>query len=886
MDSLSEVPLLSEPDRLTKLHQLIYTNDDFKSKSLHGLLQFTWAMSLRSLSQLPGMTRTAAQLTEYDDACLDKALENKSFDFCRKLLESKAITAANELVIQHLHKLFTDMIILMPLKIKELRKMSDATHWISLAKLLTQFYTTAAGLQLHHEFWNAAMSQKTTHRCLALHDFLRIDMLPPQLYVPTVNMLKALSVGEDPSRATFKLLRQATGNLSWDRIFDSLREYCDNLRVEMGSHIRGVRMSPEESEAMIGVIELAGGVCKYDSNARQVMLEQQTWRVPLYLMQLLRCPIEPSLKAACLDALAALIGTEEAASSLWVSMEADGLLGGMKNELELAEAPDERYPLTINFCKLLKHLCQFPLPLTLGAGNRAQTGIGPFVDYILNVLLRLDSFSFKLPAEKWRLAVATLSILKAMIESYTPSGDDFGSDAVGVHPGFQLYKLLLTDSPLLRKLLQIVEVTGEHLEQFPNDHDTDLIAAGDGALGLLALALDGSRPYMNACRDAGAGLLLTSTHQLLRSINPRTNRADHVLNITKFVRHASTHPKLALISLHILRYLAMKLSDHELLSLTVTGPTTQRDEILRGFWECLELAGEDATECRAQLLRLLLQNVDSISISLSHFLLGYPLQAPLASASLQDPGVLNSPKTVLHSLLELLDDKSTRVDNPELTELGLELIYRLCANTETSAPALRYLRSSHDFVYRQLTELVVPPGGIDGQFLRTVGWLLKLSALELHVTSMSRQRSNTARLVQLLFQRSGSKNLVTDNNGTTLVNTTVGELSALGADESNILKVLEIFRMLSMTQEFPEPPNTDLLDITVVEQLAQRASEDGIVDLIYLHNLLRIELGPQIDQTGNSRRRFLERTELSPGFPAVDHTNLSGIWGKSGSLGR
>ena len=303
MDSLSEVPLLSEPDRLTKLHQFIYTNVDFKSKSLQGMVQFTWAMALRSLSQLPGMTTSAAQLTEFDDSCLDLALENKAFDFCRNLLEAKAITVDNELIIQHLHKLFTDMIILMPLKIKELRKMSDATHWISLAKLITQFYTTASGLGLHNEFWNAAVSQKTTHRCLALHDFLRIDMLPPQLYVTTVNMLKALSVGGDPSRATFKLLRQATGNLSWDRIFDSLREYCDNLRVELGLHgaTRGVRMSPEESEAMIAVIDIAGSVCSFDSNARQVMLEQQTWRVPLYLMQLLRCPIEPALKELVLN---------------------------------------------------------------------------------------------------------------------------------------------------------------------------------------------------------------------------------------------------------------------------------------------------------------------------------------------------------------------------------------------------------------------------------------------------------------------------------------------------------------------------------------------------------------------------------------------------------
>ena len=86
--------------------------------------------------------------------------------------------------MQQTHKLVTDLIILMPLKIKELRKMSDASQWISLANFISEFYGATAELNLHQEFWNAALQVKSTHRCLALHDFLRIDMLPIQLYVP------------------------------------------------------------------------------------------------------------------------------------------------------------------------------------------------------------------------------------------------------------------------------------------------------------------------------------------------------------------------------------------------------------------------------------------------------------------------------------------------------------------------------------------------------------------------------------------------------------------------------------------------------------------------------------------------------------------------------
>ena len=49
-------------------------------------------------------------------------------------------------------------------------------------------------------------------------------------------MIKSLSTGESGSKACFKLLKQATGNLSWERIFDSLRQYCDGLLAEMGSN--------------------------------------------------------------------------------------------------------------------------------------------------------------------------------------------------------------------------------------------------------------------------------------------------------------------------------------------------------------------------------------------------------------------------------------------------------------------------------------------------------------------------------------------------------------------------------------------------------------------------------------------------------------------------
>ena len=75
------------------------------------------------------------------------------------------------------------------------------------------------------------------------------------------------------------------------------------LRQEKG-------MSPQETDAMVQVVDLIGRVATNDAQARQIMLEQQSWRAPLYLMQSLRCPVAPDLKAAALSSLKARVSAK------------------------------------------------------------------------------------------------------------------------------------------------------------------------------------------------------------------------------------------------------------------------------------------------------------------------------------------------------------------------------------------------------------------------------------------------------------------------------------------------------------------------------------------------------------------------------------------------
>ena len=220
----------------------------------------------------------------------------------------------------------------------------------------------------------------------------------------------------------------------------------------------------------------------------------------------------------------------------------------------------------------------------------------------------------------------------------------------------------------------------------------------------------------------------------------------------------------------------------------------------------------------------------------------------MSRASLQDPGVLNSPKTTLHSLLWILSDKDLRIENRELVELGYELIYKLCHNDETSGPALRYLRSSHDFVYRQLNDLELPTGEVDALFLKTHGWLLKLVALELHVTTQQKQRSNQLRLVKLLFQRTNQT-----TSGQSLSTTMLNEMTMLHGESASSLLITDVFRLVNLSASFPDLPRTELLDMGVIQQLAAKCTSDNQVDLIKLHQMIKIELAPQVEGAANLR---------------------------------
>ena len=103
-ESLSEIPLLSDPVQLDRIHDTIL-NGEFKSKEVSSLLKLVWSVTLRSMSQLPSLSPSTAEIMEQDDTCLEKALQDNVFHFITKLIENDVIQ--DEALVNICHKLIT-----------------------------------------------------------------------------------------------------------------------------------------------------------------------------------------------------------------------------------------------------------------------------------------------------------------------------------------------------------------------------------------------------------------------------------------------------------------------------------------------------------------------------------------------------------------------------------------------------------------------------------------------------------------------------------------------------------------------------------------------------------------------------------------------------------
>ena len=804
-------------------------------------------------------------------------------------------------------------------------------------------------------------------RQISLYKFVRLagDLLPPSMYIPYLKMLAGLANGPQSAYQCFNLLKTNgtlggghASTVSWDHIFMSFNQYYMNLRQETAvisdmAHVyrqypRGI--TPQEAEGLAAALQLTRVIAIHDQQARIAICENPNWMTVVTFLGLISCSIPATLKAELLLTVAAFCKSSEIASTVWNSLESSQIIptirstsshkaGGILVELDEVEARNEEFPLTRAFVELLDVLTDIPVPSGLGAGYRAP-GFDPYLDFLRDsVFLKFNTRAYQDPGEKWHVAYVVLKIFAKLQRQYDAAIEDFiectveiqggGTTTVNKPPGHVLMIHMMNDSETLKMVVYIIDeacrLFGTY-KDFPGKKYLEKAVLC--CLHMLECTLEKQETFLSLLRDSGTSLIVSSLDKLLLAVNPWSGKADHLVKIAQFVVFNDTCPDHALSAVRILCYvcqssfvqpalISMFLAQHEL-----------SKSLLHGFVECLEaedaenmlnleeeLEEEDINQAtirsatRLSIMKLILYTVDQPSPNMAHFLLGYDLNK-VVKTNLQDPGVLGSPRTCLHAVLAILDRGTTSssmpssiTDTPQLAEHAYHLIYKLCANLDTSAATRRYLRNNHDLLFRHVqflpfsTDHKDKSGQMENLLLSQQQWLMKAAAIELRLTASNNQRSHTQRLVNLLLQDMvkppGLKSEVPLESDLSYF-----DIDSIGRGESHILrapqpsggqnrrKILSILDCLSFKHKYSTPIQLELLDPAGIEQEIKKCqfkNEQGLLqcNIKMLHRVLMNELNKlQGSSAAGQRPHFLQEIETLLTYMVTNNGTKQAVYTK------
>ncbi|KAF9463318.1 nucleoporin Nup186/Nup192/Nup205 [Collybia nuda] len=457
-------------------------------------------------------------------------------------------------------------------------------------------------------------------------------------------------------------------------------------------------------------------------------------------------------------------------------------LKGIEAELQEIEAPHRLYPSTIPFLKLLSTLIHTPkrvslkdrvtdvqpintVPEALGQPYRLP-GIGPFTAFVIdNVFANIANREYSRPSDRWEtndlclcfieraLASFDLESLVTSPEDVMPRGDALVP--LLVHPGYEVMKRLLTNSPLQASILSYIVEGVEGFEKEFADEEPFFKSTIVRILRIVLRTLEIQDIFLDVLipllSDFDSAPVIGTLHP--RSYFTRFDQAlsfgpQYIPALAAYIAYPS-HSELVLLSIKIASILSSANLSSNLTTLIERSGDSER--IIGGFvkilsvessddiWEAEALADQttgagapDSEETQRSLeqairlaaLDLLIQETNSIRPfpNVAHFLLfgGQNIQQQI-----EDPHALGARRTSIHVLLELLNVGVPRLKGkgkererhhasqasplfatlPGLAERCYRVVYQLCVHPRTSDFTTRYLRTREDFFARHLASV-------------------------------------------------------------------------------------------------------------------------------------------------------------------------------------
>jgi nuclear pore complex protein Nup205 len=128
-----KLPMLSDSTFLPSIHREITSSSSrqWHHDGIYSLVRFTWAMSLAFLRSQPptesGFNAEQNQaVIDDDEVVYEASLEMGVFHWMSKcILVNQTVLKQEEFYVRRIHQLLTDLIVFMPLKVKDLRNRAD-----------------------------------------------------------------------------------------------------------------------------------------------------------------------------------------------------------------------------------------------------------------------------------------------------------------------------------------------------------------------------------------------------------------------------------------------------------------------------------------------------------------------------------------------------------------------------------------------------------------------------------------------------------------------------------------------------------------------------------------------------------------------------------------
>ncbi|KAJ7620549.1 nucleoporin Nup186/Nup192/Nup205 [Mycena polygramma] len=580
-----------------------------------------------------------------------------------------------------------------------------------------------------------------------------------------------------------------------------------------------ITIGPKEVLLAQSFLRLLSNVVSHSVAVRIAVASHVHFRAMPVLVSLIPLGIPLELKGAVFDTLAAFCEPGAGAPgvqichAVWTLMERHEVINlrvgpssgfpmnlppvkGVEMELDEIEALHRMYPATIPFLRLLSTLIHTPkriplkdwvvdsgsvntIPETLGQPYRLP-GIGPYITFVIdNVFANIPNREYLQPSDRWQtndlcLAFIERSVASFDLESLVRASDDSqikGDTIISllIHPGYEIVKRLLTNTPLQSSILTYVV---EGLAGFEKGLADEEPYFGSTIVRVLRIIL-----RVLEIQDIFLDVLLPHLHEfdsapLIGTVHPRSyfTKFDQALSysaqyapaLAAYVSYA-THPELVLLSVKIISTLSSSSAFSSLYSLIER--SDESDRIMAGFTRILgsetaadvllaENVAEQSTGAgapdgdekanspalqqaiRLAVLQLFIKNTEAGRPypNIAHFFLFGDAKTEHV---IQDPHALGARHTCIHVILDLANTGVPRLDAPDddpgpdsdplfvvlpgLAELFYRIIYQLCTHSRTSEFTMRYLRTREDFFARQLAAIPsLVPGtvedGIDVQY--------------------------------------------------------------------------------------------------------------------------------------------------------------------------